>query len=277
MPQPPPPPPPPPPLAIDADRRALHDLGYLELTKVPEWELLRVRVMRVRPMFACAWVLPYGLLKTSRGYNKGKPAHSASPEPDPHPTKVPDWELLAFCEMMHTRWHKRCAELLDGLRARWFEGCDEGARVGAVAARVATELLDEELFEAGGTHGIWISATHGSVDEKSWEFTGPRFYASVITAALRPHTGCCGEDGAAAALTLTLTPTLTPALTLNPKPNLNQAWPPRARPRVSRPCFGQQRPTRRHSMVRVRGRGRVTSTLTKVTSTLTLTLTRRRG
>ena len=112
MPQPPPPPPPPPPLAIDADRRALHDLGYLELTKVP------------------------------------------------------DWELLAFCEMMHTRWHKRCAELLDGLRARWFEGCDEGARVGAVAARVATELLDEELFEAGGTHGIWISATHGSVDEK---------------------------------------------------------------------------------------------------------------
>ena len=159
MPQPPPPPPPPPPLAIDADRRALHDLGYLELTKVPEWELLRVRVMRVRPMFACAWVLPYGLLKTSRGYNKGKPAHSASPEPDPHPTKVPDWELLAFCEMMHTRWHKRCAELLDGLRARWFEGCDEGARVGAVAARVATELLDEELFEAGGTHGIWLTPT----------------------------------------------------------------------------------------------------------------------
>ena len=105
MPQPPPPPPPPPPLAIDADRRALHDLGYLELTKVP------------------------------------------------------DWELLAFCERMHTRWHKRCAELLDGLRARWFEGCDEGARVGAVAARVATELLDEELFEAGGTHGIWLTPT----------------------------------------------------------------------------------------------------------------------
>ena len=40
MPQPPPPPPPPPPLASDADRRALHDLGYLELPKVPEWELL---------------------------------------------------------------------------------------------------------------------------------------------------------------------------------------------------------------------------------------------
>ena len=124
---------------------------------------------------------------------------------------------------MHAAWNKRCVELLDGLRSRWFEGCDEGARVGAVAARVATELLDEEL--SGGTHGIWISATHGSVDEtyathragldprlagllltpsglasnRSWEFTGPRFYASVITAALRPHTGCCGADGTAAA------------------------------------------------------------------------------
>ena len=126
---------------------------------------------------------------------------------------------------MHAAWNKRCVELLDGLRSRWFEGCDEGARVGAVAARVATELLDEEL--SGGTHGIWISATHGSVDEtyatqgsharlaegpqagllltlsglasgRSWEFTGPRFYASVITAALRPHTGCCGADGTAA-------------------------------------------------------------------------------
>jgi hypothetical protein len=64
---------------------------------------------------------------------------------------------------MHAAWNKRCVELLDGLRSRWFEGCDEGARVGAVAARVATELLDEEL--SGGTHGIWISATHGSVDE----------------------------------------------------------------------------------------------------------------
>ena len=40
MPQPPPPPPPPPPLVSDADRRALHELGYLELPKVPEWELL---------------------------------------------------------------------------------------------------------------------------------------------------------------------------------------------------------------------------------------------
>ena len=29
-----------PPLASDADRRALHELGYLELPKVPEWELL---------------------------------------------------------------------------------------------------------------------------------------------------------------------------------------------------------------------------------------------
>ena len=100
---------------------------------------------------------------------------------------------------MHAAWNKRCVELLDGLRSRWFEGCDEGCdegvRVGAVAARVANELLDEEL--SGGTHGIWISATHASVDETSWEFTGPRFYASVITAALRPHTGCCGEDGTA--------------------------------------------------------------------------------
>ena len=32
--------PPPPPLVSDADRRALHELGYLELPKVPEWELL---------------------------------------------------------------------------------------------------------------------------------------------------------------------------------------------------------------------------------------------
>ena len=96
---------------------------------------------------------------------------------------------------MHAAWNKRCVELLDGLRSRWFEGCDEGERAGAVAARVANELLDEEL--SGGTHGIWISATHASVDETSWELTGPRFYASVITAALRPHTGCCGVDGTA--------------------------------------------------------------------------------
>ena len=138
MPQPPKPLPPPPPLASDSDRRALHELGYLELPKVPEWE------------------------------------------------------LVAFCESMHARWSKRCIELLDGLRSRWFEGCEEGERTGAVAARVATEVLEEELS------GIWISATHASVHDTSWEFTGPRFYASIITAARRPHTGCCGADGTAA-------------------------------------------------------------------------------
>ena len=121
----------------DADRRSLHEEGYLELSGVP------------------------------------------------------DWELIAFCERMHADWNERCIELLDGLRSRWFEDCEHGARTGHVVARVANEVLSKELA------GIWLTATHASVDEDSWEFTGPRFYASIITAARRPHTGCCGADGKA--------------------------------------------------------------------------------
>ena len=82
---------------------------------------------------------------------------------------VPEWELLAFCERMHATWNERCIELLDGLRERWWDGEEQNERPGAVAAREANAVLSQEHA------GIYLSATHASVDEQTWEFTGPRF------------------------------------------------------------------------------------------------------
>ena len=86
------------------------------------------------------------------------------------------WSVMAFTEMMHAKWNRTICEQLEALRPRWFEGVDEAKfRPGAWVADELSNLL--------APHGIYISATHPSIeDESPWEASGPRFYASLIEA-----------------------------------------------------------------------------------------------
>ena len=140
----------------------------------------------------------------------------------------PVWAPVAFCEAMHARWGARIVALLEAERPRWFANCGEAEaeaggdggggdgdggggggdggveeRPGAAAARVASAALAAEGA------GIVVSAAHPCKSRwEPWEVTGPRFYASIIEAALRPMpagltagrpacTGALGGHGAA--------------------------------------------------------------------------------
>ena len=129
---------------------------------------------------------------------------------------------------MHARWGARIVALLEAERPRWFANCGEAEaeaggdggggdgdggggggdggveeRPGAAAARVASAALAAEGA------GIVVSAAHPCKSRwEPWEVTGPRFYASIIEAALRPMpagltagrpacTGALGGHGAA--------------------------------------------------------------------------------
>ena len=103
----------------------------------------------------------------------------------------PDWALCDFAEHMKAEWHDFIVDWLEKRRAEWFGG--DGGMHGAdrPGARVA-ELLSRELR----AHGIFISATHASIDDDTWAQSGPRFYASIIRAARAPG-GCCDASGRA--------------------------------------------------------------------------------
>jgi len=118
----------------------------------------------------------------------------------------PAWAPVAFCEAMHARWGARVVALLEAERPRWFVnggeaeaeaeaggggGGDGGGggggdggkerRPGAATARAASAALAAEGA------GIAVSAAHPCKSRwEPWEATGPRFYASIIEAALRP-------------------------------------------------------------------------------------------
>ena len=110
----------------------------------------------------------------------------------------PAWAPVAFCEEMHARWGARVVALLEAERPRWFVNGGEAEaeagggggsagdggeerRPGAAAARVASAALAAEGA------GIAVSAAHPCRSRwEPWEATGPRFYASIIEAALRP-------------------------------------------------------------------------------------------
>ena len=74
----------------------------------------------------------------------------------------PDWALCDFAERMKAEWHDFIVDWLEKRRAEWFGG--DGGMHGAdrPGARVA-ELLSRELR----AHGIFISATHASIDDLS--------------------------------------------------------------------------------------------------------------
>ena len=110
----------------------------------------------------------------------------------------PAWAPVAFCEEMHARWGARVVALLEAERPRWFVNGGEAEaeagggggsagdggeerRPGAAAARVASAALAAEGA------GIAVSAAHPCKSRwEPWEATGPRFYASIIEAALQP-------------------------------------------------------------------------------------------
>lgn len=99
----------------------------------------------------------------------------------------PHWCVLEFCEQQHKRWQAVTIEVLLSLQHTWYDGNE---RPGEVTASYANEIL-----HARGAR-VWISTTHPSVEsEAPYDITGPRWYCSIISAALDKD-GCC-MDGKA--------------------------------------------------------------------------------
>lgn len=95
--------------------------------------------------------------------------------------KLPEWSVFDMIEEYYAKYHDRILKLLERERSRWFEDVEEcDIRPGVVVAR--------ELSRRFESKGIYISAVHPSVsDDKSLNYpvTGPRFYVSVMQAAMR--------------------------------------------------------------------------------------------
>lgn len=103
--------------------------------------------------------------------------------------KLPDWDVFVMVEAYFAKYHDRIRKLIERERPRWFENVEERRfRPGAVvAAELSKRLMPK---------GIHISAVHPSVsDESSIRIpsdhgnyigvSGPRFYVSIMAAAMR--------------------------------------------------------------------------------------------
>lgn len=92
--------------------------------------------------------------------------------------RLEGWGPYALLVALEAEWSARLVEVLEGDRSRWWEGVDEeGCRPGAYTAERATAALGPEA-------GVVVTATHPSVDDETGDWAGPRFYASVVDAAL---------------------------------------------------------------------------------------------
>lgn len=101
---------------------------------------------------------------------------------------LPAWEVFDFVEEYHAKYASLVADLLDDFDPDTRMQADvnvvhagfAGSRPGTLAATRANEELKKR-----DVHGVFVSATHPSQSEKTWRRTGPRFYVSLITAAMR--------------------------------------------------------------------------------------------
>lgn len=95
--------------------------------------------------------------------------------------KLPEWNVFDMVEAYYAKYHDRILNLLERERPRWFEDVEEDdVRPGFVVAR--------ELSRRFESKGIFITAVHPSVSEDKslgYPVTGPRFYVSVMLAAMR--------------------------------------------------------------------------------------------
>jgi hypothetical protein len=100
---------------------------------------------------------------------------------------LPGWEVFDLVESFYFQYHDRILNLLERERPRWFEDVEEyDVRPGSVVARELSRHLEPK--------GIYVSAVHPSTSEdetRGYPVTGPRFYVSVMEAAMRrgpaPH------------------------------------------------------------------------------------------
>lgn len=95
--------------------------------------------------------------------------------------KLPDWDVFDMVEGYYAKYNDRVQFLLERERPRWFEDVEErDVRPGYVVARELSRRFEEK--------GIFISAVHPSVaddEAKDYPSTGPRFYVSVMPAAMK--------------------------------------------------------------------------------------------
>ena len=90
-----------------------------------------------------------------------------------------DWGPYALLVALEAEWSATLVALLEAERPRWFEGADEGFRPGAFSAERVNAALAADLRGR-----VVVTATHPSVDDATGDWAGPRFYASVVDAAL---------------------------------------------------------------------------------------------
>lgn len=89
---------------------------------------------------------------------------------------LPEWGLFRSVERYHTKYHARVVELLEATRPTWTQ---DGVR-----KRPGTKAA-EEVSRALAKEGICVQVAHPSGAEDSDDFTGPRFYVSVMEAAIQ--------------------------------------------------------------------------------------------
>jgi len=98
---------------------------------------------------------------------------------------MPDWELCRYIERLHKRYRRRIIDILEKHNDSWMEtdaenpapGC---SRIGALAARTATEALQPS--------GLYVYATHPSQPHDEDVESGPRWYVSCVEAVMKHYT-----------------------------------------------------------------------------------------
>ena len=101
----------------------------------------------------------------------------------------PEWRVCEFCNWMHDRWLAVVLEVLESLGDTWDESSG-GGRPGEATAAAANDILSKKGVP------VWLSTTHPSVcSEYPFDIDGPRWYCSIISAALHTAGGCCDTDG----------------------------------------------------------------------------------
>jgi len=85
-----------------------------------------------------------------------------------------EWELFAFVNKMHERYHEEVEKRLEALKEQW--GDQWSGRLGSAAATKVTAEMEAS--------GIAVYSPPDSASDSSpWGRTGPRFYVSVAGAA----------------------------------------------------------------------------------------------
>jgi len=149
--------------------KSLHAGAFVELGNLPDLELAKLKA-KAESVVAASLEVDLIASQSSSLHTGGWVELG----------KLPDWAVFDLVEMYYAKYFDEVLELLESERPRWFEDVEErGIRPGNKIAKEISKLYESK--------GIWISAVHPSVKddrEDSYPTSGPRFYVSVMPAAM---------------------------------------------------------------------------------------------